>query len=316
MRIAYSCAGEGLGHAARTTALGPLIEERHTVIYFVPEAVKSFFIERIGRRQYESISLLAFKKRGERVRLLASIFSTIPLLLLFPLEMLRLVRRLRALKIDAVISDFDPFLPWAARMANLPILQINHPGIVQRGPKPHPHAAFTALASRILEGPWNERIHVSFFDGDVGPILRREIFSHPIGDEGFVLLNLKNCMRPLVIPILDSLGIPYRLFPNPKDDFEKAFATCSCVLSTAGHQIIAESIALNKPILVIPQGSQWEQQMNAMMLDRTGKGISTTVERLAGDLPRFLAGLDIYRSNSLPSRFNVADSTGVIEMKN
>ena len=51
MRIAYSCAGEGLGHAARTTTLGPLIEERHTVVYFVPDAIKRFFVERIGPRE-------------------------------------------------------------------------------------------------------------------------------------------------------------------------------------------------------------------------------------------------------------------------
>jgi UDP:flavonoid glycosyltransferase YjiC (YdhE family) len=315
MRIAYSCAGEGMGHATRTTVLGPIIEERHTVIYFLPEGITSFFVAKIGQRQFESIPRLAFQKRGERVRLLATIFATIPLLILFPFEMARLVIRLRALKIDAVISDFEPFLPWAARFANLPVLQINHPGIVQRAPKPHPHALLTSLATRILEGPWNERIHVSFFGGDVGPILRDDIFDHPVSDEGFVLLNLKTCMRPLVLPILDSAGVAYRLFPDPEEDFERALAACSCVLSTAGHQIIAESIALNKPILVIPPEGQWEQQLNAMMVDQTGKGMSTTVERLREDLPKFMAAQDIYRSNSLPSRFNVSDNTRLIEFR-
>ncbi|MDA8425178.1 MAG: glycosyltransferase [Treponema sp.] len=315
MRIAYSCAGEGMGHASRTTVLGPIIEERHTVVYFLPEVIRSFFVAKIGRRQFESIPHLAFQKRGERVRLLATIFATIPLLILFPLEMARLVLRLRALKIDAVISDFEPFLPWAARFANLPVLQINHPGIVQRVPKPHPHAMLTSLATRILEGPWNERIHVSFFSGDVGPILRGEIFGHPVGDEGFVLLNLKNCLRPLVLPILDSMGIAYRLFPDPRENFERALATCSCVLSTAGHQIIAESIALNKPILVIPQEGQWEQQLNAMMVDQTGKGRSTTIERLRGDLPGFLADLRTFKDRPLPGRFNVTDSTRIIEFR-
>ena len=70
------------------------------------------------------------------MRLFASIFCTIPLLLRFPFEMTRLADRLRSLRIDAVISDFDPFLPWAARIAGIPILQINHPGVVQRVPGP------------------------------------------------------------------------------------------------------------------------------------------------------------------------------------
>ena len=66
--------------------------------------------------------------------------------------------------------------------------------------RPRPLALVTALATRFLEGPWNERIHVSFYDGDVGPILREEIFAHPVHDDGTLLVNLKDCLRPVVLP--------------------------------------------------------------------------------------------------------------------
>ena len=85
------------------------------------------------------------------------------------------------------------------------------------------------------------------------------------------------------------MGLSYRLVPDPQVNFEKALAACSFVLSTAGHQIIAESIALNKPILVIPQRGQWEQQLNAEMVEETGKGRSTTVETAVRDLEHFQA---------------------------
>ncbi|HTP57464.1 MAG TPA: hypothetical protein VMM82_01015, partial [Spirochaetia bacterium] len=68
-----------------------------------------------------------------------------------------------------------------------------------------------------------------------------------------------------------------------------------------------ESIALNKPILVIPQRGQWEQQLNAEMVEKTLKGKSTTVERLGADLPEFKLHIERYRSSRVPSRFMTSD---------
>jgi hypothetical protein len=221
--------------------------------------------------------------------------------------MIRLVDRLRALRIDAVISDFDPFLPWAARIAGIPILQINHPGIVQRVLRPRLVSLIAALGTRLLEGPWNDRIHISFYGGDAGPILREEIFAHRVRDGGTVLVNLKECLRPVVIPVLDAMGLRYRLVPDPRENFEEAISACSFVLSTAGHQIIVESIALNKPVLVIPQRGQWEQQLNAEMVEKTGKGKSTTVELLSAAIQDFTLNLERYRSNRVPPCFMTSD---------
>jgi hypothetical protein len=307
MRIAYSFAGEGLGHATRTAVIGPLLEKKHYVVYFTPDTVRDFVISRIHEGRFERILHFSFQKKGERVQLLASILCTIPLLFRIPFEMMRLVDRLLGLRIDAVISDFDPFLPWAARIAGIPILQINHPGVVQRVLRPRPIAMITALATRVLEGPWNERTHISFYDGDVGPILREEIFAYPVRNDGPLLVNLKDCLRPVVLPVLDALGLRYQLVPDPRSNFEKALAACSFVLSTAGHQIIAESIALNKPILVIPQRGQWEQQLNAEMVEETGKGKSTTIERLSTDILDFKLHLERYRSNRVPPQFTITD---------
>lgn len=312
MRIAYSCAGEGMGHAMRTAALGPLLERRHRVTYFVPGSVRQLLAEKMGERPFERIPHFSFKKRGERVRILATLWSALPTALLFPAALARIAARLRSLGVQAVISDFEPFLPWAARLSGIPVFQVNHPGIVQRVRRLHPLAWPTAIATRLLEGPWSERVHISFYSGDAGPIIRREVFAHPLRDEGFALLNLKRSYRPLVLPILEGAGLRYRLFPDPAADFEEALSSCSWVLSSAGHQIIAESLALNKPILVIPQRGQWEQRLNAEMVAATGKGRSTTLQRLARDLPGFVAALDCMRDTSLPPQFDVADSSEAV----
>jgi len=103
------------------------------------------------------------------------------------------------------------------------------------------------------------------------------------------------------------MALRYRLAPDPGVNFEEAMAACSFVLSTAGHQVIAESIALNKPILVIPQRGQWEQQLNAEMVEKTGKGKSTTVPGLRVAIQEFRHNLERYRSNRVPSGFMTSD---------
>lgn len=312
MRIAYSCAGEGFGHAARTSVLGPMLERRHEVVYFAPETVRGFLEAKIGRRDISIIPHFSFDKRGERVLILGSIVKNLPIAARLPAETAALARRLSDLEIDAVVSDFEPFLPRAARLAGLPVFQINHPGIVQRVGCVHPLAWITSIASRLLEGPWQERVHISFYGGDAGPILRRELFRHRVSDGGYVLLNLKPCYRPGVLPEFERLGIAYKVFPGGQGDFEEALAGCSCVVSSAGHQIIAEALALGKPILVIPQRGQWEQRLNALKIEETGKGMATTFARLADDLPDFLARLGEFRAASLPDRFDAKDNSAKI----
>jgi UDP:flavonoid glycosyltransferase YjiC (YdhE family) len=312
MRIAYSCAGEGFGHAARTSVLGPMLERGHKVFYFAPETVRGFLEAKIGRRDISIIPQFSFDKRGEQVLLLGSIVKNLPVAASLPAETAALSKRLRDLRIDAVVSDFEPFLPRAAWMAGLPVFQINHPGIVQRVGCVHPLAWLTAIASRLLEGPWHERVHISFYGGDAGPILRRELFRHRVSDGDYVLLNLKPCYRPGVLPEFERLGIAYKVFPGGQGDFEEALAGCSCVVSSAGHQIIAEALALGKPILVIPQRGQWEQRLNASKVEETGKGMATTFARLADDLPAFLARLGEFRAASLPDRFDAKDNSAKI----
>ena len=312
MKIAYSCAGEGLGHAVRTSVIGPMLERRHSLVYFAPETVRDFLSAKMGKRRFEDIPHFGFEKRGEKVLILATILRALPAVARFSFDILRYAKRLKELEVAAVISDFEPILPRAARLLGIPVFQLNHPGVVQRVERFHPLGWLSSIASRILEGPWHERVHISFYDGDAGPILRREIFKYPLSDEGFVLLNLKPCFRPALLPVLDRAGIRYRLFPDRGEDFELALAGCSCVISSAGHQIIAECLALNKPILVIPQRGQWEQRLNAEMVTETGKGMSTSLRWIERDLPVFLQGLENFRARSLPGRFDATDNSAEI----
>ena len=66
--------------------------------------------------------------------MLKTLVKNIPRILLFPFVVRRLVKILKKEKFDHVLSDFEPYLAWAGRLAGIPVLQINHPGIIARYP--------------------------------------------------------------------------------------------------------------------------------------------------------------------------------------
>jgi len=312
IRVAYSCAGEGFGHAARLVALAPLLEERYEMYYFVPEGLKRFITGKLPRFTSYPLPHFSFVKKEDRVQWFATFLKTIPQLIHFGKEVETLEIMLQKLGIQAVLSDYDPYLAWAGKRAGIPVLQINHPGIISRTFPLNPFLWIPALVSIFLEGPWTERIHVSFFHGDVGPLFRPSLFKHSLRDEGYILVNLKPAYREPVLRVLRGMkGIQYRVFPSKDGNFEEALAGCTAVLSSAGHQIISEALHLGKPILVIPQKGQYEQQLNARMLRKTNKGTFTTLSRLKKDLPAFLSRLDVHRNvSTLPKGFTLEDGTG------
>ncbi|MCX7788907.1 MAG: hypothetical protein N2442_14555 [Spirochaetes bacterium] len=311
MRIAYSCAGEGLGHAARLIALAPFLEERYEMIYFIPSHLRRFIRDTLPAGRFEDLPYFAFEKKQDRICWWSTAQKTIPQLLDFPRVVNSFAEKLKREQVQALISDYDPYLSWAGKMSGIPVFQMNHPGIISKTLVLNPLGWMPALTSLFLEGPWTERVHISFFYGDIGPLYRASLFKYPIDDQGYLLVYLKPSYREPVLQILQkNPNIRYRLFPSRGENFEEALSGCTAVLSSAGHQIIAEALALSKPILVIPQKGQWEQWLNARMLHRTGKGAWTSLSRLGKDLPRFMNELEKYRVPCpLPPGFTLEDGT-------
>lgn len=310
MRIAYSCAGEGFGHAARMTALYPDMAARHDMTLFVPASIDEFVRSRLPEARIHSVPCFDLVKRGNRINYSSTAFRALRLAKEFVPQVMRLARLLRKLRIQAVLSDFDPFLPFAARLAGIPIVQMNHPGIVLKYVEADPRSWIAALSARFLEGPRDARVIVSFFGGDVGPVLRKSLYRYRVRDEGFIAVNLKDDARVKVLPILDSMpGLRYKLYPAPGANFDDGLCGCSAVVTGAGHQTLSEALCLGKPVLALPQEGQFEQTLNARMLEQTGKGAYCSVKDLPTVLPRFLSRLHDYRAPRIqPAFFRLKDS--------
>jgi UDP-N-acetylglucosamine:LPS N-acetylglucosamine transferase len=292
MKIALSCNGEGFGHASRLMNFIALLEKDHELVIFSPDSTREFFLSKKVKHPIVSIPHQRLFKDKDRILYWKTFWENVKDFFTLPKVLQRIKGIFQHLQIDAVISDFEPYLPRAAKQMGIPTLQINHPGIVLKSRSIWPDALLTKQVARLMMGPYDELIYCSFYRGDIGPLIRQEIKSAPRQDSGRLTVYLKPGYKESVVRILDELGLVYDVFPDPNKNYAQHLASCTAVITSAGHQSICEAIYLGKPIFVIPQRGQYEQRLNAQMLRKSGRGEYSTLRALKKRLPRFLERLE------------------------
>ncbi|MEJ3744823.1 glycosyltransferase family protein [Actinomycetes bacterium KLBMP 9797] len=250
---------------------------------------------------------------------------------------------------DAVLTDYEPASAQLAYMFGSRLITTEQQSkfLMYRTPDAGGYTRWHEAAKlRYFFPAADRRIASSFFPLDwepderypgevIEPILRPDVLSQsPEVDEASVVVYLSPYapMRQDPAAFLHVLaGFPRVTFtvfsrtpvgdappnvvvsPFDRPKFTEALRTCAAVVSTAGHQLLSECLYLRKPVLGLPF-DVYEQQFNAMMLDRFGigmraDGLSTEVLR------RFLEGRAEFatRADELAARQFTGSSTGLIE---
>ncbi|HDQ14962.1 MAG TPA: hypothetical protein ENN41_09140 [Sediminispirochaeta sp.] len=145
----------------------------------------------------------------------------------------------------------------------------------------------------------------SFYQGDVGPIIRREIREAQPETGDFFLVYLHESMRPQVVEELEKRGLKHQVFPQPGEDFVAALASCRGVITNAGHQLLSETLHLKKPVLSLPFEKQYEQTLNAKMLEKSGRGIVGRLTSLEEYLDKYLSFTEHFDPSYRPSEAGV-----------
>lgn len=305
--IGLAANGEGFGHAARMVSLVQQLGSRYALVLYAPSTIQGFLREKLrslaaGLVRIRTIPCFEFSKKGDHIRYWRTLKRNLPVALKIRSSLGRLRLWMEQDGIEALISDFEPISTWAARSLQIPILQLNHPGVVLRSPSIQLDALAAKLVAWLMMGTYDKKLLVSFYEGDIGPLVRRELMVRPPKTGAFLLVYVKKEYQRHVTAVLDRLGIEeYLVFPNAAADicFEDALLDCSAVITSAGHQTLSECIVLGKPVLAIPQRGQYEQRYNAQWLEKSGYGMASSVKGLAGSLPKFLADI---RSGAFPKQ--------------
>lgn len=219
-------------------------------------------------------------------------------------EVKRLAECLGSFEPDVFITDFEPLAWRVARRLGKPVLTLDNQHFfryVKHSQLPLYQWPFTWLIGLIcaLMCPSERAMLISKYVPDsyvrpranlhmIGPLIRPEVkrfeASEEVGSGGFALAYLRPSIADEVLKCLHASGRRVRVYglgERPADgnvSFEKTsgegFARdlilSECVVASAGNQSIGECLYLRKPLFLIPEPGQMEQQINVTLARRFG----------------------------------------------
>ncbi|MDX1419240.1 MAG: glycosyltransferase family protein [Rubricoccaceae bacterium] len=315
--VLYALCGHGRGHLSRALAVAAALRESGHAVRFQTGGEAYETLVELGE-PVAHVPALRQVMRRNRVRLLATARANTRAAVRGPVTIDALTETLSGSRPDLVVSDFEPFVPRAARRLGVPVVSLSRQQVLTEArcavsPRYRFSATATALGTRFLAAPRPVRVVVPTFYSPpvrdpsrtvlVPPVLRPSVMrlrlSRAIrfGERVLVYLNEGDGCEPL-LRTLAAVGAPFTVYgaaperplgsyPNltfrtpSLDGFLRDLARCRAVISTAGFTLLSEAIHLGKPVLALPNHGFFEQVLNAQHLQRSGRG-----DAVFGRLPR------------------------------
>jgi len=241
-------------------------------------------------------------------------------------------QRFRQERISLVITDFEHYTPRAARLLGIPLIAFSHslfirfldlnPWELPLGVRADYLIAKNTvrylyplgrinIINTFYPFPHQQEEGVFF----LGPILQREVLAAKelIEQGDFVLVYPKPPNEGLFLQFIQELPhLQFIFYVREPEQFQdranirfKAFsaegflhdlARCRFAFSTAGHQLPCEALFLKKPMIVVPEGGQFEQYYNGKKLEEMGLGISVPLNEMrARMVSNFADQLEVYQ---------------------
>ena len=228
---------------------------------------------------------------------------------------------------DIVLCDFEPLTAYMATHRDLPLVSIDnqHRMRYMEYPCPAPLRKDALVAETVIRAfvpKPDVSLVTTFFFGDVKndrtllfpPILRQAVFDAKPSDEGHILVYFTQEFESFMGMLREFPRERFLVYgagregeegnltfrPFSLDGFLADLASSRAVISTAGFTLMTEALHLRKPMLALPMGGQFEQELNAHLLEdlNYGKNGRTADSESIGDflyrLPEYQAALESY----------------------
>ena len=327
MRVLYGVVGEGMGHATRSRViLEHLLSQGHQLRIVVSGRAHKFLVDKLGGRAGVSIDEVegfSLNFAGNDLDVPASILSNIekaPLALSKNLKVMHQV--LEGFQPQVVISDFESVAYFYARFHDLPVISIDNMQVINRcrhEPMVSDDQSFAFRLAKLavkakLPGAYHYLVSSFFFPPVrkprttlVPPILRPEILAAQREPGDHVLVYQTSSSNTQIVTALQSLGHQqFRLYGMGRAGVEGNVTLCAfsetgfvedlrrarAVIAGGGYSLMGEAVHLRVPMLSMPIGGQYEQELNARYLQQLGYGVHLDTEQRALDgdtISEFLA---------------------------
>lgn len=332
-RILYAVAGEGMGHAIRSKAILDELSKEHEIVVASSNRAFDYL-----SRYFNTLRLydLTIVYRKNSVSMLGTFLYNLlkaPFMFLYSLKLIPLILRFKP---DIVVSDFEMLISYylpLLKIMRIPYITIDNVQVISSTkidyPKRHWWPYFASKFVIHYTIPYADKKLIStFFYPEVKnkktelfpPILRKEILSLKPKKGKHILVYQTSKTNTAMFPILKKFKERFIIYGFDKEEQDKNLnfkkfndleffddlSSCKAVIMNASFTLMTESLYLNKPVLSIPVKRQFEQELNALYLEKKGYGMH--VKDLTEDnLNNFLSSLDTYKKNL--KRYKKEDNT-------
>lgn len=345
MNILYGVPGEGMGHATRSkVVIDHLLSSNHNVC--VVSGARAFqFLDKEFPGRVIEIKGFHFAYKNAEVSKTGTFLLNLKAAaknLVYNTGKKQLIER--SFAPDLVISDFESFSFFYAKLHKLPLISIDNMQVMDRCTLDitvsKAEKSNYLLARKIVQAKVPSCDHYfisSFFEaeikkkntGIVPPIIRKAIQDAEISKGEHVIMYQTSSSLKTVKETLQQL--PAQKFyvygmnldytegnvtfkPFSETGFINDLASAKAVIANGGFSFISEAVYLKKPVYSFPIHNQFEQWMNAAYIQKLNYGrhfddlSADNLKAFLYDLPVFEKELSAYKQNGNTVLFEQLDS--------
>jgi len=318
MKIIYGVCGEGMGHAVRSKAVINSLGKHDLLVIAGDRAYP--YLKKHVKRIIPTISFRIVYYRNRVQNIITVLYN----ILRFPIHIVlffHILFTMMSFKPDIVINDFDHVTNWAANILRIPVITIDNELIISKTSIERPHKSWlsylkTLIVLKIIVPTARHHIIPTYFFPAlkkenvtlIHSILRTYIVQLKPQTKNYFLVYQTSTSNKKLLRTLQKL--PYRFIiygfhkktkennctfkPFDGPGFCADLKNCKGVITNGGFTLITEALYLRKPILSLPVGSQFEQQVNAHYLHKMGYGLHAQ-QLTPAIMMRFVRNIPLFR---------------------
>ena len=306
-RILYGVHGTQHGHAIRALILARHLRALGHEFLFVSSEEG---LQLLGREfPVERFENPGTRYKNQRLDMPATLKLAARTLAKRPSELARLASMIADFKPDRAISDYEYFVPIAARRAGIPCLSIDHQHVISCCDHDIPLRLLwdyvgIRASIRFLFSAATDYLAISFFQpppkpgarARIAPAILRQSVRERTPTRGEHILVYQSCGIRVYGYRMDKVDGNLTFRDYSEEGFLDDLASCAYVICGGSHNLMSEALYYGKPVLSFPVPGAFEQQLNALYLERLGYGRAASMERLTPELlPDFEKDLDAMR---------------------
>lgn len=283
MKILYAIQGTGNGHLTRAEDVIPILAEYGKLDLFVSGTQAD--VKLSYPIKYKSKGLSFFFGTSGGINFLKTFKQN------SSKEVYKEIKKFNVEKYDLVINDFEPISAWACRKRDVPCVGLSHQSALLSSQVPRPKN-IDPVGEWLLHNYAPTKRHVSFhfeaYDSSIfTPVIRRGIRECKNENRDHYTVYLPAYDDRKLVPLLARIPhVRWHIFskhakksydigklsvyPVNKELFAESMTSAEGILCGAGFETPAETLYLNKKLMVVPMKSQLEQHYNVASLKRMG----------------------------------------------